>query len=200
LFEKAFAHESDWNLHICRARKLAEAMTKSKILARNTRHDQMVETLLAALARHSDEALNQIPAGGGWSAIQTAHHLLLAEQGALQYVRKKLSAPATFERVGLGARWRSGLLWLAMVSPLKFSAPTNVSGEKLPAWATLADTQAEWRRIRAEWADFFATLPDGLADKAVFKHPRAGRIGWLQMLAFFDAHFNRHLKQIRRAL
>jgi hypothetical protein len=175
-------------------------MTKSKILARNARHDQAVEALLAELSRHSDEALNQAPANGGWSAMQTAHHLLLAEQNALQYVRKKLSAPATFERVGLSVRWRSWLLWVAMVSPLKFKAPATVSSENLPAWATLADTRAHWQRIRAEWADFFTKLPDELADKAVFRHPRAGRIGWVQMLAFFEAHFNRHLKQIRRAL
>jgi hypothetical protein len=43
-------------------------------------------------------------------------------------------------------------------------------------------------------------MPDELFNKQAYNHPRVGRIGWKQMLAFFRDHHGRHTGQIRRAL
>jgi hypothetical protein len=37
-------------------------------------------------------------------------------------------------------------------------------------------------------------------DKAIYKHPFAGRLGWPETLAFFTMHLERHTGQIRRTL
>jgi uncharacterized protein YdaU (DUF1376 family) len=100
----------------------------------------------------------------------------------------------------LGARVRGFFLWLYLSAPLKFKAPPNVADDKLPNYATFADTNTRWQKIRADWTDFFEKMPEELADKAVYRHPRAARLGWNQMMSFFETHFARHSKQIRRAL
>lgn len=173
---------------------------KKAIISRNERYNRLVTNLLAELKAYDDAALNRKPSGGGWSAIQTAHHLMLSEELSLAYVKKKLSFNPELEKTGLGARVRGFFLWLYLSAPIKFKAPPNVGDDKLPDRASFADTSARWQKIRGEWTDFFENMPEELADKAVYRHPRAARLGWHQMLSFFETHFARHSKQIRRAL
>lgn len=173
---------------------------KSAILRKNERYDAQVHQLLEALAAYPDEQLNRKPANGGWSAIQTLHHLLLVEELSLGYVRKKLSFNPHTERVNLGTHLRSLLLSAFLASPLKRRAPDMVGDANLPAFATLADTRRRWEQVRQTWTTFFTELPDSLLDKQVYKQPFAGRLGWLQTLEFFGAHFRRHRKQALRAV
>ncbi len=81
-------------------------MEKSSILHRNERYNRMVDNLFESLAQVSEETLNRKPANGGWSAIQTMHHLLLTEELSLAYVRKKLGFQPQLAPAGPGARWR----------------------------------------------------------------------------------------------
>lgn len=175
-------------------------MTKSSLLARDARYGQKVNELLAEMEPLPDETLNRRPVNGGWSAIQTMHHLILTEELSMAYVKKKLSFNPDLEPMGFGARWRGFLLWLYLNTPFKFKAPKNVAEEQLPECSSLAETRARWQKARTEWAAFFAAMPDDMEKKAIYKHPRAGRLGWPQMMAFFETHFARHLKQIRRVL
>ena len=173
---------------------------QKKILSCNERYTKAVENLLQELASVDHATLNRKPANGGWSAGQTAWHLLLAEELALAYVRKKLSYGGTFKTVGWTEKWRMFLLKVVLLLPIKFRAPQLTSDEYLPSdiqWQELAN---RWQAIRGAWAEFFETMPATLENKAVFKHPRAGKIGWTQMLAFLDDHLSRHRKQIKRAL
>jgi hypothetical protein len=173
---------------------------KNELLRRNERYNQLTNNLFAEMAPYGDEVLNRKPASGGWSALQTLHHLILTEELSLAYVKKKLSFNPELESAGFGAHWRGFLLWLSLSAPIKFKAPKNVGDEHLPDFSTIADTRARWEKIRADWTEFFAQMPENLADKALYKHPRAGRLGWPQMLAFFETHFGRHLKQARAAV
>jgi hypothetical protein len=173
---------------------------KNAIISRNERYNKLTTHLLAELKTYGDAALNRKASGGGWSAIQTAHHLILTEELSLAYVKKKLSFNPELEKTGLAAHMRGFLLWLYLSAPFKFKAPKNVGDENLPDHSSFADTSARWQKIRAEWKDFFEKMPEELADKAVYRHPRAARLGWHQMLSFFETHFARHSKQIRRAL
>jgi hypothetical protein len=173
---------------------------KNEMLRRNERYNQLINNLFDEMAPFGDEALNHKPANGGWSALQTMQHLILTEELSLAYVKKKLSFNPELESAGFGAHWRGFLLWLSLSAPIKFKAPKNVGDEHLPDFSTIADTRARWEKIRADWTEFFAQMPENLADKALYKHPRAGRLGWPQMLAFFETHFGRHLKQARAAV
>jgi uncharacterized damage-inducible protein DinB len=173
---------------------------KSQILAANARFAEKVNALLDELRPHSHDLLNRKPATGGWSAIQTMYHLILVEENSLAYIRKKLGFNPPLGKAGIGAWLRMRLLLLTLWSPVKFKAPKSAGSEKIPETATFSETEARWKSIRAEWADFFAQMPDALSDKAVYRHPRIGLINWLQMIRFIEAHFIRHRGQIRRAL
>ncbi|HND88654.1 MAG TPA: DinB family protein [Saprospiraceae bacterium] len=174
-------------------------MTHDRLLDSNRCYSLQVQALLEELAAYPDEALNRTPPDGGWSAVQTLTHLILSEESALAYVRKKLGFGSTFQRAGWGGKWRSFLLWLALSSPFKFRVPAVVSQEQLPPFATMAQTRARWQQSRAAWEVFFEQMPPQLLDKAVFKHPRAGKIGWGDMLGFFSTHVSRHRQQALRA-
>jgi hypothetical protein len=173
---------------------------KKRILELNNRYGEKVASLMQELSAIPPEKLNQPPVNGGWSAIQTAWHLMLVEESAMLYVQKKLGYGGVFNKAGIQTRWRIFLLKAALYLPFKFEAPNTVSGENLPLQSTVDALQGRWEKARTAWTVFLAQMPDNLTDKAVFKHPRAGKISWLQMLDFFESHFNRHLQQIRSAL
>ena len=171
------------------------------ILRRNALYEQDVEQLLSEMSRYGDERLNRRPANGGWSAMQTMHHLILSEEGSLQYAHKKINAPANeIGKAGLASLWRSAMIWVYLTSPLKFKAPRGVSTEFLPETATFAETAVRWRAVRAAWRSFFEQLPPDYADRTVYKHPFAGRLDWHGVIRFFSIHQKRHLKQMRRAI
>lgn len=173
---------------------------KSKILKRNAIYQEQVEALLNELAQTDDTVLNMSALDGGWSAIQVAHHLILTEELSLQYVKKKLSFNPKLEKAGPDSWVRLQVLKLYLGAPFKFKAPDAVGDQSLPGFTSLADTRARWLKIRQDWADFLEQLPTELLDKAVYRHPFAGRFGWPGMLIFFRHHFNRHRKQIHRTL
>ncbi|MBC7774238.1 MAG: DinB family protein [Phycisphaerae bacterium] len=173
---------------------------KEKILSANARYTAEVEALLNELASLGDERLNRKPADGGWSAIQTLHHLILVEENSIAYIYKKLSFNPQLEKIGLNAWLRSLLLRLSLRSPIKFKAPKSASNELIPERGTLEEISARWQKIRGEWEGFFEKMSPELYDKAAYKHPRAGRLSWLQMIDFFNSHFERHRRQARRAV
>jgi len=171
---------------------------KSKILRRNAAYQKQVVALLDQLAANDDTILNMTALDGGWSAIQTAHHLILTEELSLRYVQKKLSFQPKLEKAGPDSWLRSQLLALYLFLPIKFKAPDAVGDQSLPGFTALADTRSRWLNARQAWTTFLEQLPDDLLDKAVYRHPFAGRFGWLGMLRFFRNHFDRHKKQIYR--
>jgi len=173
---------------------------KDKILAANARFTAQVEALLNELSTFDHERLNRKPDAGSWSAIQTLHHLILVEENSLAYIRKKLSFNPQLEKAGPGSWWRSLLLNVTLRVPIKFKAPKSAGNELIPDTDTLNAVRVRWQKIRDEWQEFFEKMPMELIDKAAYKHPRAGRLSWLQMLDFFVAHFERHRGQVHRAV
>ncbi|MFN4256690.1 MAG: DinB family protein [Saprospiraceae bacterium] len=172
-----------------------------KTLRSLARYRQKVNNLLAELEHLPAETLSRKPADGGWSAIQTMQHMALTDGGSLAYVRKKLSFNPELERPGLGAWIRYQLLIATLRSPLRFKAPKSVGApEVLPNDAAFADVRAAWLKAIDDWENFLRTMPAELADKAVFKHPRAGRLSWAQVIGFFHPHLDRHRGQILRAV
>ncbi len=163
-------------------------------------YQQRVETLLHLMASYGSEQLNRSPGPGQWSAIQVAHHLLLVEQLALRYVKKKLSFRPVLRKAGLREAANRWFLQLYLRTPLRFRAPDAVGEQHLPAFATLADTRQQWEEVREAWRNFLEEMPEELSDKAIFRHPRVGRLSWLGTFAFLKAHLERHRRQVFKAL
>lgn len=175
-------------------------MTKQHLLRNHDEYTLRVNELFTEMNQYTDASLNRRPTDGGWSVIQIMHHLILSEELSLAYIRKKIGFNGPFERVTPWSHGRSLLLWLSLSAPIKFKAPAMISKEALPEQASLTETRDRWLKVRADWANFWQNMPDDLLDKAVYKHPRAGKLGWSGTLRFFDVHFKRHRAQMRRAL
>lgn len=173
---------------------------KSKIIHLNTTYQAKVEHLLEQVKEYGDARLNANASNGGWSAIQTMHHLILAEELSLSYVRKKLSFNPALPAPGLGSRLRVFLLWFYLNLPIKFKAPKIVGDENLPGFSSLEETRERWSRVREEWTRFILDMPGDVAGKVVYRHPVVGRLSWAGNLLFFHYHFDRHRRQIERVL
>jgi len=172
---------------------------KQKVLDRLDRLDRKLETVLDELAGHGQEKLDQKPGPGQWSAMNALHHLRLAEEYAHKYVEKKLSFNPEIPKVGLGTTWRTFLMATAFRSPIKRKAPEAVDTPAFPTDVTIDQLKSDWLAQRKRLADYIRQMDDHWFEKEVYKHPFAGRLSLNGMLTFFETHFDRHLKQARKA-
>ena len=159
-----------------------------------------VNQLLESVSSYPEEQLNQPGPGGGWSAMQTMHHLILTEEFSLKYVQKKLSFNPKLERKGIKTFGRIVALVFYLKAPFKFKAPPAVNSPSLPEKANFEETSERWKKIMKEWEQFFSNLDPALLNKAVYRHPFAGRLSWSGTILFLSGHFKRHRKQALRAL
>lgn len=173
---------------------------KEKLLSYNLEYTQKIEALLFDLSRFSDQQLNHKSSPESWSALQVAEHLALSEASSLAYVRKKIAFTTEFPTVGLPEIARSLFIRALLYQPIKFKAPPVVGTAALPSKSSLEKVRHHWMATRSDWHDFLESMPEQLVNKAVFKHPRAGRIGWWHLIRFFNDHYSRHQQQIKKAL
>ncbi len=175
-------------------------MTKNEITSKLNALDQRISDLLFSLKPIPQEKLNIQPKENAWSVLQIVHHLILAEEGSLKYLKKKLSFNPKLNKVSLSSKLRLKLLTTWAYTPVKFKAPDAIGGEALPTQSTLEEVSNKWKIVRADMRAFLSKLPDDILDKEVYKHPFAGKLSLEGMLTFFEAHLDRHEKQIRRTL
>lgn len=162
--------------------------------------DNKLTKLLDELKQHPDEFLNKSPGEGQWSALQTMYHVMLAEKKAHQYIHKKLSFHPTLKKAGVASWGRQALLKTYLNSPVKAKAPAAVGDQVIPTDLTFWEIAKPWKENRADFLQYLHTIPVEYIDKEIYKHPGAGRMSLNGMLSFFETHFDRHLKQIYRAL
>ncbi len=160
--------------------------------------DKKLNLLLEELKDYSDDQLNRKPDKGKWSVIQVMHHLLLAEKGSYQYLQKKLSYNPTLKKAGIASWSRKQGLKFFMWAPIKWKAPKKIGDDNLPEYSRFWDTAKQWKEQREALKTYLVTLPEDVFKKEAYNHPRAGRMDIKGMVSFFDWHFTRHLKQIRK--
>lgn len=155
--------------------------------------------LIKSLQSYSEETLNRLPAPEKWSPIQVMHHLILSETNTINYLRKKMMGVASARKAGFSAKIRIWLtkLWLA-TSFLKRKAPPAIAN--VPDAATFTDTVTLWNNTRSQLKAILDELPQGAAERELFRHPVAGMFNLYQMIEFLDAHFRHHEVQIQKAL
>jgi hypothetical protein len=169
---------------------------KSKITYKFEQYQSNVHAVLNEMSKYSEDQFHLRKNSDTWSIQQHLLHLVMAEELSLSYVRKKMVFGGAFDTAGLASSFRYFQLYMAMLSPFKFKAPKAIDTENLPNNVTLAQIKTRWEENHTAWNNFFAILPDDLLDKAVYKHPRAGKISWINMISFFGVHLNRHRNQI----
>lgn len=180
-------------------RKLASQLPPA-FVKRYAKLNQKLTILLEDLKEHPDTFLNKSPGNGQWSALQTMYHLMLAEKKSHEYIEKKLSFEPTLKKVGVATWGRATMIKSYLSSPIKVKAPAAVGDQAIPSDLTFWEIAKPWKENRAELLNFLQTMPPEYLNKEIYKHPVGGRLGINGMLTFFETHFDRHLKQIYRAL
>ena len=161
--------------------------------------ERATEHLLASAEALGPDAA-KAPAPGHWSATQVVHHLLFIESNIIRYVEKKVHADEQLPRVGLFTRLRARLVRVLLRLPgFKFKAPRGV--------ATLTDTgdvpslpelRRSWEALRRQLERVLNEFPSRLHNRAIFPHPRSGRITIGQVMEFLLDHLLHHQQQLGR--
>ena len=161
--------------------------------------ERATERLLAAAeALGADQA--KAPATGKWSAVQVVHHLLFIEGNIVQYIQRKIQADEALPKVGLLTRLRVQFVRLMLRLPgLKFKAPRGVAtltdtGE-VP---TLPEMRKTWEASRRQIERLLNEFPSRQMNRAVFPHPRSGRITIYQVMEHLVDHLLHHQQQMER--
>lgn len=171
---------------------------KSKVLLQKL--EQKFTLLLRDLKDYSDAKLNEQPNPNSWSVLQIMQHLMLVEKAGVAYTTKKLSFNPVLEKAGVMSSVRSRMSNLIAVTPFKIKAPEQVSGEVLLTNLTFWEVAKQWKNSRSELRHFFNKLPEDCFKAELYKHPLIGKMKLSGMLHFFDKHFDRHHRQIKRTL
>ena len=132
----------------------------------------------------------------GWSVIQVFAHLETAEQGSTLYMRKKMKAGSNMPEFSLQHKIKFFLTKGLLQSSLKWKAPKIVANPE--GGYSLDEMKKRWRETRQETEQFVSDYPEELMNKAVYKHPMAGRLDLSGAIDSFIYHQRHHIHQIRR--
>jgi hypothetical protein len=154
--------------------------------------------LLEHLDKIPNDILEKSPFEGKWSVTQLMYHLNSAESNSIKYVLKKRLAAPQLKRTGINASLRLLGARLAFYLPLKFNAPQLLGA--MPAHVAYPEMKQAWTETRKQLLALLESLTDDEAAKPIFRQPTFGRWNIYQMLGFMQTHFNRHRKQMMRAV
>ena len=161
--------------------------------------ERATERLLAAAdALGPDKA--KAPGPGQWSATQVVHHLLFIEGNIIQYVQKKMQSEELLPKVDLFTRLRARFVRLLLRLPgLKYKAPHGVATltdtDDVPA---LPELRTSWEASRRQLERLLNEFPSRQLNRAIFPHPRSGRITIYQVMDFLLDHLLHHQQQMNR--
>ncbi len=161
--------------------------------------ERATERLLAAVEALGPDA-TRAPGPGQWAATQVVHHLLLIENNITGYVQKKLRTTEQLPKAGPVTRARALLVRLLLRLPgVRFRAPRGVaeltSEGPVPALPAL---KLEWAATRRRIEQLLNEYPGPLLNRAIFPHPRSGRITIYQVMEFLLDHLLHHQQQVNR--
>jgi len=140
------------------------------------------------------------PAPGKWAAVQVVHHLLFIEGNIIQYIQQKMQSEEALPKVGLFTRLRARFVRLLLRLPgLKVKAPRGVAtltdAGNLPG---LPELRATWAASRRQLERLLNEFPGRQLNRAIFPHPRSGRINIYQVMEFLLDHLLHHQQQMDR--
>ena len=154
--------------------------------------------LIADLQKYSDEILHTKPRPDKWRVADIIAHLISRDEYEFNYISKKLNDGSKAEKTGLKARIRRGILKVAFALPIKFKVPKQVAPST--EYLTLKELETKWDSISKAKHQLLNNLNESEFYKDILKHPRVGKINFVQVIDFGIDHFKRHEEQIKRTL
>jgi hypothetical protein len=144
----------------------------------------------------SVEALTQRPYEGGWTALECAEHLVLAEQSLLRIIREMLDRPAD-AALSLRLQGRDGAVVTAMGDRSRKLKTFDFLEPKGMYPTTHAVLDAFLAR-RADTLDFVRCVKEPVHHHAM-PLEGLGLLDAYQWLLLIAAHTDRHTEQMREA-
>ena len=154
--------------------------------------------LISDLQPYSDEIINKKPSPEAWSVADNISHLIAGEEYVFNYVNKKIEDGTRAGKTGLSARIKRAVLKIAFALPIKFKVPKSVA--PLIEYTTLKDLAAKWEKSAKATHNLLINLDESEFNKDIWKHPRVGKINFVQMMDFSIDHARRHEEQIKRTI
>ena len=170
----------------------------TKVAAQFTYLQNSQRQLLAELDNENPEVLEKSPAPGKWSVTQVMYHLNKAESLSALYVSKKRLGAGQLKHTGITAQIKILIARAGFNLPFKYPA-AKVLGDT-PAHVSYGQVREEWLKTRETLASLLESLSNDEIYKPIFKQPFFGRWNIFQMISFMQIHFNRHRRQILRAI
>ncbi len=156
------------------------------------------KALLAKLDTYDEAVLTRKPAPDAWSVVEVLAHLVKAETGTLNYLRKKLEVGGHRKASAL-AGLRKALLNFVLGLPIKFKAPRVAQLDKGVSMS-YAEAKAQWNAVREGLGTEYQRIDEQLIGHDLFKHPFAGKLNLVQSTEFMRQHMLRHVGQVERTL
>ncbi len=173
-------------------------VTNPKLKEYFERFDEELNALFSFTKAYTEEELNKKPNEKSWSVIQVIHHLMISEEGALNYVKKRLAiGKEHLKKASTTSKLRAIVLVSSMKQPIKLTAPP-VACEGIPEYASVEETRSRWISQRNKLYAFLSEQSNDVMEAECYKHPITGIMDIWGMLDFFEAHFQRHFKQITK--
>ncbi|MCF8259041.1 MAG: DinB family protein [Flavobacteriales bacterium] len=156
------------------------------------------KALLTNLDTYSEEVLTRKPSPDAWSVVEVLAHLIKAETGTLNYLRKKLEVGG-HQKASPFAGLRKALLNFVLGLPIRFKAPKVAQLDK-GVNMSYAEAKAQWNAVRDGLGTEYQRIDEKLIAHDLFKHPFAGKLNLIQSTEFMRQHMVRHIGQVQRTL
>ncbi|MEP1094424.1 MAG: DinB family protein [Cyclobacteriaceae bacterium] len=152
------------------------------------------DLIFIELESFEDELLRK--KGMGWSIIQVLSHLNMAESISLEYMKKKVKAGRKMSKVNVVNGFRKWVTCGFLQTGLKWRAPAYISNPN--GEYSLDEIKSTWETTRNGIRKYVEHYPEDLLNRAVYKHPMAGRLSLIQAVDSFIYHQRHHVHQINR--
>lgn len=173
---------------------LKESFMNPTLQTKLDRLDRETEILFNSVGDLSEKQLHDTTYG--WSIIQVLAHLHDAEKASLLYMSKKMQAGDKMPAYALGNKLRMALSKMLLQTSLKWKAPKAVAHPK--SESSMSEMKVMWEATREQTRTYLEHYPEQYLDKAVYKHPMAGRLDLASAIDSMMYHQRHHLHQVKR--
>ena len=157
-------------------------------------YDHTRRALLDELALLNDDQIRRKPGPSEWSILQIVQHMVLAEQGVMQYLPEPEELIA--RKRGLHAR----IFYVVVLLILRWNIRVPVPSKRMvpDGNTSLSEVRQQWDENLRWFRGYLDSLRPEDLKRAVFSHPVAGPLTGPQAGKMAQYHFDAHLRQIEK--
>lgn len=132
----------------------------------------------------------------GWNIIQVFSHLNMSEKASVLYMKKKMRAGEHMPKFSFRGKIGFFFTKRLLQSSLKWNAPKVIASPN--GDFSLEEIKEQWNQTRSEMKNYIHEYPHEFINRAVYKHPFAGRLDLRCAVGSFVYHQRHHVHQVRR--